>query len=133
MDTISKSERSRNMSRIKSKNTGPELKLRKLLASRGFRYRVHSPLLGKPDIVFPSKRLAIFINGCFWHGHGCKVDHKSKSNELFWTTKIIKNKLRDKKNIELLKKDGWKSLVIWECELETDEIKSLNKVLYLLK
>jgi DNA mismatch endonuclease, patch repair protein len=90
MDKVSKETRSRNMSLIRAKNTKPELLVRKALHKLGLRYRIHYPLLGKPDIAFPSKKLTIFIHGCFWHGHGCKFDHKPKSNKLFWSSKIIK-------------------------------------------
>src|SRR3989344_1575669 len=95
MDKIDAATRSRNMARIKAKNTKPELLLRKLLFSSGYRYRLHYRLKGKPDIVFPKKKVAIFVNGCFWHGHGCKVDHISKSNTDFWIQKIDKNRNRD--------------------------------------
>lgn len=106
------------MSRIKSKNTGPELKLRKLLYASCLRYRTNYPLLGKPDIVFPIKRLAVFVNGCFWHGHGCKLDHIPKSNNLFWNTKIQNNRKRDKKIQKYLKKENWRLFIAWECEIE---------------
>lgn len=118
MDKIDAKTRSKNMSRIKSTNTNPELKVRKLLYSKGFRYRIHYPLKGKPDIVFPKKRIALFINGCFWHGHGCKIDHVPKSNSPFWISKIEKNRSRDKEVNKLLTKEGWKIITLWECEIE---------------
>jgi DNA mismatch endonuclease (patch repair protein) len=116
MDKITTEARSRNMARIRAKNTDPELKIRRLLYSQGFRYRIHHPLKGKPDIVFPKKKIAIFVNGCFWHGHGCKVDHVSKSNPAYWTDKIARNKERDKEVYKFLTKEGWKVITIWECE-----------------
>ena len=121
MDRITSGSRSRNMSRIKSKNTKPEIKLRRLLYSLGFRYRIHYNLPGKPDVVFIKKKIAIFVNGCFWHGHeGCKESHIPKTHSKFWENKILKNKDRDIKNIGNLKKGGWSALTFWECDLEKD-------------
>lgn len=117
MDIISKKLRSRNMSHIRSKNTLPELMVRKKLFALGYRYRIHYNLPGKPDIVFPSKKIAIFVNGCFWHGHGCKLDHVPKTNNDFWRKKIISNIKRDKKCHNLLKRRGWKVIVLWECKI----------------
>lgn len=129
MDKISAKARSKNMSRIKSKNTKPELILRKYLYGLGKRYRLHYPLPGKPDITFPSKKIAVFVNGCFWHGHGCKVDHLPKSNTKFWTEKIIKNKERDFKVKNKLKKLGWKVIVVWECELTNNKRTNIIKMI----
>ena len=117
MDKVTIEARSRNMARIRGKNTKPELSVRKLLTSKGLRYRIHFLLPGRPDIVFPSKKFAVFIHGCYWHGHGCKVDHVSKSNTEFWNAKIEMNKQRDRKNIVSLKRKGWKPVVIWECKI----------------
>lgn len=117
MDKVSKETRSRNMSLIRAKNTQPELLVRKALHKLGFRYRIHYPLQGKPDIIFPSRKLAIFIHGCFWHGHGCKFDHKPKSHKLFWSSKIIKNKKRDLRNNKALEEKGWQVLIVWECDI----------------
>lgn len=128
MDKITPEARSRNMSRIKSKNTKPELILRKLLFSKGFRYRIHYPLPGKPDIVFPKKKIAIFVNGCFWHGHGCKNDHISKTNSNSWKEKIKNNKKRDLKALNLLKKEKWKTLTLWECGISEDSEKELKHI-----
>jgi DNA mismatch endonuclease (patch repair protein) len=113
MDKISKEARSRNMASIKSKNTKPELLVRKYLFSQGLRYRIHSRLPGKPDITFPSKQIAVFIHGCFWHGHGCKLDHIPKSNNVFWQEKITKNKQRDERVSGELHNLGWITYVIW--------------------
>lgn len=104
------------MSSIRGKNTKPELIIRKKLYELGFRFRIHYPLVGRPDIVFPSRKVAIFVHGCFWHGHGCKNDHIPKINNKYWVSKIKKNKARDAKVRNYLTKSGWKVLVIWECE-----------------
>lgn len=106
------------MSAIRSKNTKPEILVRKELYKLGLRFRIHSKLPGKPDIVFLRKRVAIFVNGCFWHGHGCKLDHNPKTNVKFWSTKIEKNKIRDKNVAKELKSLGWEILTIWECDIE---------------
>lgn len=120
MDKISKEARGRNMSRIKSKNTKPELLVRRYLRSKKLRYRIHYKLPGTPDIIFPSKKIALFIHGCFWHGHSCKNSHIPKTNIAFWKEKISKNKERDLKSINLLIKKGWKPLILWECSLPLD-------------
>lgn len=120
-DRITKEQRSKNMSHIRSKDTSIELKVRKYLFSLGYRYRVnYKKLLGKPDIVFTKKKIAIFIHGCYWHGHNCnsRYAHISKSNTNYWNTKIQRNQERDKRNIEQLEKDGWKVIVLWECEIK---------------
>lgn len=120
-DRISVEKRSRNMLHIRSKDTSIELKVRKYLFSLGYRYRVnYKDLPGKPDIVFTKKKIAIFIHGCYWHGHNCnsRYSHVSKSNTDYWSTKIKRNQERDKRNIELLEKDGWKVIVLWECEIK---------------
>lgn len=110
------------MSRIRSKDTKPEEIVRKYLFSHGFRYRKNdSRYPGKPDIVLPKYRTVIFVNGCFWHKHeGCKYFVWPKSNPEFWRNKIENNVLRDKENYAKLAKDGWKIIVIWECELKKD-------------
>lgn len=120
-DRITKEQRSKNMSHIRSKDTSIELKVRKYLFSLGYRYRVnYKKLPGKPDIVFTKKKIAIFIHGCYWHGHNCnsRYAHVSKSNTDYWNTKIQRNQERDKRNIEQLEKDGWKVIVLWECEIK---------------
>jgi len=120
-DRITKEQRSKNMSHIRSKDTSIELKVRKYLFSLGYRYRVnYKELPGKPDIVFTKKKIAIFIHGCYWHGHNCnsRYAHVSKSNTDYWNTKIQRNQERDKRNIEQLGKDGWKVIVLWECEIK---------------
>ena len=128
-DRITKEQRSKNMSQIRSKDTSIELKVRKYLFSLGYRYRVnYKELPGKPDIVFTKKKIAIFIHGCYWHGHNCnsRYAHISKSNTNYWNTKIQRNQERDKRNIEQLEKDGWKVIVLWECEIK-DNLKKKSK------
>lgn len=119
MDNRSKEARSRNMSRIPSKNTKPEETVRKYLFSKGFRYRKNvSNLPGKPDIVLPKYKTAIFVNGCFWHGHdGCKYFVPPKTNIEFWNNKFEYNKSRDQKNYLKLKELGWNVILVWECEI----------------
>lgn len=112
------------MSRIKGKNTKPEMLVRKFLFSKGFRYRLHvKDLPGKPDIVLPKYKTVIFVHGCFWHGHeGCKYFVVPKTRTDWWLNKINANKANDQKVIALLKKDGWKILTLWECELKPAHI-----------
>lgn len=117
------------MSRIKSKNTGPELYVRKFIYSKGFRYRINYKLTGKPDIVFPGRKTVIFIHGCFWHRHGCKNSVISKTNRKFWKDKLDGNARRDKKVEKILKKDGWKICRMWECKIEKNPEKSLEKII----
>lgn len=122
-DIYDKEKRSEIMSHIRSKNTKPEVALRKELFSLGFRYRVNDKrLVGKPDIVLPKYRTVVFLHGCFWHGHdGCKFAYTPKSNTEFWTQKIQSNKERDIQTRSLLEEKGWKVIVIWECEVKTRE------------
>lgn len=135
MDNRTKEQRSNCMKNIRSKNTTPELIVRKFLYNRGYRYRLHyKKLPGKPDIVLRKFNTVIFINGCFWHGHkNCSEAKKPKSNSEFWKTKIVSNQQRDMKNIESLSKLGWRVLTIWECQLQKDLMEStlsdiVNKV-----
>lgn len=110
------------MRRVRSKDTSPELKVRKALTAMGLRYRLHRrDLPGSPDIVMPGRRLAIFIHGCFWHGHDCPRGARvPKSNQDYWLAKIGRNRERDNRNAEALAAQGWKVLVLWECEMRTD-------------
>lgn len=120
MDTISSEKRSWNMAQIHSKDTKPEEAVRKFLFSKGLRYRKNDKHLpGKPDIVLPKYKTAVFINGCFWHGHNeCKRYRLPKSNIDYWSKKIEGNINRDKKNYEALESLGWNIVIIWECELK---------------
>ena len=120
------------MSKIRSKDTLPEVLLRKSLFKEGLRYRIHYKLPGKPDIVFVSKRLAVFINGCFWHGHDCKIDNKPDTNAQYWANKIKNNKNRDSLNYLNLEQMGWKYYVSWECLILNnirDEVNNIKKIL----
>ena len=112
-------QRSRCMSAVKSKDTKPEMIVRKYLFSKGLRYRLHvGSLPGNPDIVLPKYKTVVFINGCFWHGHdGCKYYRLPKSNVEFWESKITNNKNRDVLNEIKLKELGWRVIRIWECEI----------------
>jgi DNA mismatch endonuclease (patch repair protein) len=107
------------MSRIRSSNTAPELALRRALHALGFRFRIHrKDLPGKPDIVLPRYRTVVFVHGCFWHRHvGCKVATTPKSNTAFWVEKFDKNVARDSRSKILLEAQGWKVIIVWECEL----------------
>jgi|SRR5579859_1882921 len=128
MDRISAERRSRNMSKIRSINTRPEMKLRKYLHGLGFCYRVHYPVAGKPDVVFPAKKNAIFVHGCFWHQHGCKNSVMLKTNTDFWSRKLAGNIRRDKAICEKLAASGWLTAIIWECELEDRRSKALDRL-----
>src|SRR5471030_1044324 len=125
-DVHSKETRSFNMSRIRGKNTKPEMLVRKYLFSKGFRYILHDKTLpGKPDIVLPKYKTVIIVHGCFWHGHkGCKYLVVSKTRTEWWLDKINKNKDNDTKAIKALKKDGWKIITLWECDLKAAEIET---------
>ena len=117
--------RSRNMSHIRSANSKPEEKVRKYLFSKGFRYRKNDRRYpGKPDIVLQKYKTAIFINGCFWHKHDCPRFVWPSSNEDYWVPKILGNVERDQKNHALLIEQGWKVLVIWECQLKKKEFQA---------
>ncbi len=118
-DVVDKATRSRMMAGIKAKDTAPELEIRRVLHSHGYRYRLHVKTLpGKPDIVLPKYRTAIFVHGCFWHQHpGCKDAVMPKSNTKFWKDKLAGNARRDAHNISELEKLGWLCLVVWECEV----------------
>jgi DNA mismatch endonuclease, patch repair protein len=116
-------DRSDNMRRIRSKNTGPELIVRRLLYSLGYRYRLHrADLPGKPDLVFGRRRKVIFVHGCFWHQHSrCKITHVPQSNGEYWAPKLARNKARDVRTKAKLRKLGWDYLIIWECETKDPE------------
>ena len=129
-DVHSQETRSYNMSRIKAKDTKPELLVRKYLFCKGFRYRVNAKdLPGKPDIVLPKYKTVIFIHGCFWHGHeGCKYFVIPKTRTEWWTEKIRKNKERDQQEHEALRKTGWNIITVWECQLKPRKESRLWKV-----
>lgn len=122
-DTLTPEQRSRNMARIRGKNTKPELLVRRLLHAKGYRYRLHGQaggmrLPGSPDLVFASRRKVIFVNGCFWHFHDCKAgQHAPSANAEFWEAKRARTRDRDARQRELLRVAGWDVLTVWECEL----------------
>jgi len=120
MDRITRETRSWNMSRVGSKNTTPELLVRSFLHNRGYRFRLHvKQLPGTPDVVLPKYSAAIFIHGCFWHGHSdCKGGGIPKTRPLFWQDKILKNVTRDRKALSKLDSQGWRIAVVWECALK---------------
>ncbi|KKR29997.1 MAG: mismatch endonuclease Vsr protein [Candidatus Woesebacteria bacterium GW2011_GWA1_39_8] len=129
MDKLTKEKRSQNMAQIRSKNTEPEIRVRKILAELGWNYRLHSRKLpGKPDIVISKIKTAIFINGCFWHQHkGCKRCTMPKSNSEYWNKKLEGNIQKQKQSIKDLKILGWKTAIIWECQTKNRVF--LNKIL----
>lgn len=131
-DVHSKATRSYNMSRIRSKDTKPELLVRKFLFSKGYRYRVNDKRLpGKPDIVLPKYKTVIFVHGCFWHGHeGCRYFVVPKTRTEWWLAKIARNKQLDTRNIKALRLVAWSVLTIFECDLKVKKRdKTLNKLL----
>ena len=130
MDVHDKETRSYNMSCIKGKSTKPEEIVRKYLLSQGFRYRKNDKRLpGTPDIVLPKYRTVIFVNGCFWHGHkGCRYFVWPKNNAEFWKNKIESNISRDRKKAETLKDQGWKVIVVWECDLKHNFVFSMQNL-----
>jgi DNA mismatch endonuclease (patch repair protein) len=118
-DTRTKEQRSHIMKSVGSRDTGPELTVRRLLHRLGYRYRLHRrDLPGRPDIVFPVRRKAIFIHGCFWHGHDCEKGKLPKSRAEYWTAKIKTNQGRDARAIAGLEDAGWQTLSVWQCELK---------------
>jgi DNA mismatch endonuclease, patch repair protein len=125
-DIFSIKKRSEVMSLVKSSNTRPEMVVRRYLFSKGFRYRVHCKSLpGKPDMVFKRLKTVVFINGCFWHNHlGCVKARVPKTRPEFWANKMETNATNDVKNQMLLKKQGWKVITIWQCDLKPTKVKS---------
>ena len=129
-DSVSKEQRSWNMSRIRGTNSSIEVKVRKFLFSKGFRYRKNvADLPGKPDIVLPKYRTVIFVHGCFWHRHdGCKYAATPSSNTDYWQQKFRRNIENDKKHVDDLCVMGWNVIIIWECELKKSFEKTMNRV-----
>ncbi|WP_231502516.1 very short patch repair endonuclease [Herbaspirillum sp. RV1423] len=119
VDVFSKAQRSAIMARIKAKNTKPEMVVRRIVHGLGYRYRLHRPdLPGKPDLTFPRFQKVIFVHGCFWHHHLCQRGRLPSSNISYWAQKIQSNVLRDRRYLCELRMQGWKPLVIWECQLK---------------
>jgi DNA mismatch endonuclease (patch repair protein) len=135
MDNMTKQQRSKTMSRIRSKETKPEQKLRSTLHRDGFRFRKNVRTLpGTPDIVLPKYSTIIFVNGCFWHQHpDCPKAAMPKSNKHYWGKKLRANVSRDKKNIEKLSSSGWQVITVWECEIKDDIVKIYSKIKNMLK
>lgn len=134
-DTLTRRQRSERMGRIRGKDTKPEMRVRKLVHSMGYRYRLHrKDLPGNPDLVFPARRKAIFIHGCFWHRHPsarCRLARLPKSRLDFWFPKLEENHRRDKRNLSKLKALGWAAMTIWECQIGKNEVisKKIRKFL----
>ena len=126
MDRLTPEHRSWVMSRIRGKDTRPELFVRRLIHAEGFRYRLHRKSLpGSPDLVFPSRRKIIFVHGCFWHQHGCKVSKLPKTRTAYWSEKFERNRIRDEENRAELELLEWRVLVVWECETKShDKLKA---------
>jgi len=129
-DIVDSATRSRMMAQVRSKNTRPELQIRKGLHAKGFRYRLHhAGLPGKPDMVFPKYRAVIFVNGCFWHGHDCSLFSWPGTRPEFWKEKIVKNRTRDQLALELLRQQGWRTLTVWECVLRGPKRRPIDEIL----
>jgi DNA mismatch endonuclease (patch repair protein) len=119
-DVYPPEKRSAVMARVKGRDTGPELIVRRLLWRLGGRYRLHrKDLPGAPDVVLPGRKLAIFVHGCFWHGHDCARGARTpKANRDYWTAKIARNRARDERSLEALAAMGWRTEIVWECDLK---------------
>ncbi|AKU23493.1 very short patch repair endonuclease [Massilia sp. NR 4-1] len=123
VDSVSSALRSEIMSRVRSKDTRPEMIVRRMLHKAGYRYRLHvASLPGKPDLVFSGRRKVIFIHGCFWHLHDCGQARIPKSRVEFWTKKLRANKERDERNLVELRRQGWSVVTVWECQLGNAEL-----------
>jgi DNA mismatch endonuclease, patch repair protein len=128
-DVVSPATRSRIMSSIRAENTVPEMRLRKGLHARGFRFRLHySGLPGKPDLVFPKYRAVIFVHGCFWHAHECALFKWPKTRKDFWKEKIDKNRCRDLAVMDKLEQQGWRVLLVWECAMKGKGRKPIDDI-----
>lgn len=127
-DTLTRSERSERMSRVRGKGSVAEMRLRRLIHGMGYRYRLHvGTLPGRPDIVFPSRRAVIFMHGCFWHRHrDCRLARMPKSRVAFWREKLESNRRRDEDVAGRLKALGWRVLVIWECQLKGGDLDEVS-------
>ena len=117
-DHVDKHKRSEIMAKVRSRDTGPEMQVRRSLHRTGYRFRVHrTDLPGCPDLLFPRHRIALFVHGCFWHSHGCRKSKLPKSNVAYWSDKIQRNVNRDSRVRIQLEQQGWKWRVIWQCEI----------------
>lgn len=130
VDIVNWETRSRMMSGIRGKNTKPELLVRKYLHSKGLRFKLHAKgLPGKPDLVFPKYKTVVFVHGCFWHGHDCPLFKWPTTNINFWRTKILGNQVRFNTQKAMLKSQGWRVIVVYECALKGRTSKSIEKFL----
>jgi DNA mismatch endonuclease (patch repair protein) len=121
-DHVSADVRRRIMESVQTKDTGPEMLVRRMLHALGYRYRLHrKDLPGSPDLVFPRLKKVVFVHGCFWHGHGCQWGRLPQSNLDYWRPKIEANRERDARNVKALGQAGWRVLTIWQCELRARE------------
>ena len=130
-DVMNREARSRLMSRIKQRNTAPELTLRKGLHRLGLRYRVNvSGLPGRPDLVFPQYRVTLFVHGCFWHGHTCRAGRRPSTHTDFWSQKLADNVRRDRRKVTELRRLGWSVFTVWECKLKhaPDAVRSVERI-----
>lgn len=127
MDRLDPQARSLLMSKVRGKDTKPEMAVRSYLHRRGLRYRLHDRSLpGKPDLVFKSRRVVVFVHGCFWHGHpGCSKARIPKTREEFWRSKIETNAARDRRSIRRLRALGWRVLVVWQCRISDRKLQRL--------
>lgn len=132
MDTLTAEQRSKRMSLIRGKDTVPEMTVRRMLHRLGYRFRLHrKDLPGKPDIVFAGRRKVIFVHGCYWHGHGCRIGRPAKSNVEFWGEKIEANRARDARNVEALESLGWDVMIVWQCGLRDASAIQAHLIKYL--
>lgn len=119
---------------VRSKDTKPEMQIRRMLHARGYRYRLHKrDLPGSPDLTFPARKKVIFVNGCFWHGHSCKNGNRApKNNQSYWLPKIVRNVERDNANLKKLANLGWEALTVWECEITNDHARLRDRLIRFL-
>jgi DNA mismatch endonuclease (patch repair protein) len=123
MEKLTKSERSALMSRVRSKDTKPELLVRSMIHRMGFRYRLHSTnLAGRPDLVFAGRKKIVFVHGCFWHGHNCRAGRNRPASRItYWNAKLERNMRRDRSNSARLRRQGWSVLAVWECQVREND------------
>jgi len=121
------------MQSVRQKNTGPELAIRRALHALGYRFRLHpKTLVGRPDLVFPARKKAIFVHGCFWHGHGCSKGRLPTSRLDYWGPKIAANKQRDERTVNELERAGWLCFVVWQCETRGDMARTVARIVAFL-
>lgn len=129
MDTVDKATRSRIMSSVGQRDTGPEMRIRCSLHRLGFRYRLHvRELPGTPDLTFPRFKAVIFVHGCFWHAHGCHLSKVPQTRSQFWEDKFNANRCRDEKNTQSLRVAGWRVLVVWQCAIKSKPQTEFDKL-----